>query len=416
MLVGALASIMAVGCQIEDPAEKDVERLLTTLCEQSEACRCAGEEDRNACEVRRSKWEGRMDFGRNKGLVFDPECVASMQALIESHGCLDATTEDGHLCEGFCAVFHGTVELGGDCDAHDAVTSNCVQGSTCVEGTCVDPCDALAGLPEGALCRDENGNEFDTCAENLACDFTSRNCRALPKTGERCLNGDCARDAYCDWNSETCQPAAQVGERCDIIDCASGSSCDWEGSTTCVPDRKEGESCRSGRCEEGLRCDYDADRCKTPGAQGEPCGEAGCEAGLECAGSTCLPPAEVGESCSERSCAEGSWCDWNISRCAALPDGEGQPCPTGECAGRLWCDTSSDPEGECALRAPFGGACTGHRQCESGFCPAGYCIDLPLEGESCANVNACANGLVCDGETCVTALGRGSAVCSFAGW
>jgi len=416
ILPAILASVLAGGCQIEDPAQKDVDRLLTTLCEQSETCRCAGEQDMNACDVRRSTWDGRLEFGRAKGLIFDAECVASVQARVLAHGCLDATTEEGHLCEGFCAVFHGNVELGEDCDAHDTVTSNCMQGSTCVEGTCVDPCDALAGLPEGALCRDENGTDFDDCAENLVCDFESRNCRALPKLGERCLNGDCTRDAYCEWNSETCQAAAQVGDRCDQIDCVSGAWCDWKGTTTCQADREQGQSCRNGRCIEGLRCDYDRDRCEAPAAEGEACGAAGCEEGFDCAEGTCLPPAEVGERCSSRSCAEGSWCDWSIERCAALPDGEGQPCPVGECGGRLWCDTSNAPEGECALRAPFGETCTGHRQCESGFCPAGYCIDLPLEGESCANANACANGLVCNGETCVTALGRGSAVCSFAGW
>ena len=331
-------------------------------------------------------------------------------------GCLDATTDDGHLCEDFCAVFHGNIELGGECEGHDTVTSNCVQGTSCLEGRCVEPCDTLAGLPEGALCRDEVGEEFDDCASNLICDFETRRCISLPEVGERCTNnGVCARDAFCDWNTQSCRAAAAIGERCDQIDCVSEAYCDWdEGNSVCRADRTIGQSCNAAQCAEGLVCDHDRDACVNRAEEGEDCG-GGCVDGLFCIDSTCRTLPEEGERC-EGQCAEGTWCDWNLQRCAALPDGEGQPCAAGECGGRLWCDTANVPEGECRLRAPFGETCTGHRQCETGFCPAGFCDELPLEGEACAQAGGCENGLVCDGEVCVTALNRGSAVCSFAGW
>jgi hypothetical protein len=420
-MMGAFAALLggalAGGCQIEDPAEEDVERLLTVLCEQTETCRCAGSEDANACDVRRTTWDGRLKFGRAKGLIFDAECVESIETRVQTRGCLDATDGNGvHLCENFCAVFHGNVELGGDCEGHDTVTSNCVQGTTCLDGRCVEPCDTLGGLAEGALCRDEIGNVFDDCATNLICDPSSRRCITLPEVGERCSgSGECTRDAYCDWNTETCRAAVAVGERCGEADCVSGAHCEWdESGGTCRADRTIGQSCRDSNCADGLLCDYDRDACVMPSDEGESCG-GGCAEGLLCIDSTCRTLPEEGDAC-EGQCADGLWCDWDIRRCAALPDGEGQPCPIGECGGRLWCDTSNTPEGECQLRAPFGETCTGHRQCETGFCPAGFCDDLPLLGESCAQAGACANGLVCDGEMCVTALSRGSAVCSFAGW
>lgn len=418
MTVGALASVLAGGCQIEDPAQQDVNRLLDALCEQADTCRCAGTQDMNACEVRRSTWDERLAEGRRLGLVFDAACLETIQARVQTHGCLDATTEDGHLCENFCAVFHGTVERGEDCEGHDALTSTCAQGLTCLDGTCVEPCDRLGGLAEGAPCLDDDGNTFDDCAENLICDVELRRCAALPDVGSPCVNGECGRDAWCDWETGVCRDAAGVGESCQNAECVDSAFCDWSTDTgVCRQAQAEGQPCRELQCADGLRCDWTANRCRPPGEQGERCDDVGCVEGLFCGRSgRCVPPGEAGEACEGNTCRDGLWCDWDLGQCAPLPNGEGQPCPIGECGGRLWCDTSNDPEGECRLRAPFGDPCTGHRQCESGFCPAGFCVELPLEGESCANANACANGLVCDGEVCIPALNRGSAVCSFAGW
>lgn len=413
-------AVLVGACTIEDPARPDVERLMTVLCEQTESCRCAGSQDMNACDVRRERWDARLDYGRAKGLVFAEQCIEQIEARVQTHACLDATIDGqdgvGHLCDGFCAVFHGDVEAGGECEGLDAITSNCAQGATCLDGTCVQPCEALAGLPEGALCRDEDGNDFDDCAENLLCDFETRQCRTLPGVGGRCANGDCSRDAFCDWNTETCRAAAEVGETCDELACVDGAYCRWnQKSGVCVPEGQVGDACDDVRCADDLVCDFNRNACARAAAEGERCTSVSCDVGLACVEEICRTPPEQGEACAG-TCAAGLWCDWEIQRCAPLPDGEGQPCPNGECGGRLWCDTANTPEGECRLRAPFAEPCTGHRQCETGFCPAGFCDELPLLGESCAQANACANGLVCDGETCVTALNRGSAVCSFAGW
>ncbi len=416
MIAAAVGGVLAAGCQIEDPAAKDVDRLLTTQCEQMNTCRCAGQEDASACEVRNDTWNGRIEYGRARGLIYDPACLSEIEARVQTHGCSDATTADGHLCTQFCAVFHGSIELGEDCEGHDAVTSNCAQGTTCLEGTCVHPCDALGGLPDGALCRDDNGNQFDDCAENLRCDFTSNRCSPLPKAGEACPSGDCVRDAWCNYQSGRCDALPGIGEACGDTNCDSQSWCDWEANV-CRRRAVEGESCQQSQCADELRCDYQSNVCRRRAEEGESCEGVGCVEGLYCGVSgICQPPAAIGESCDGRPCGEG-WCDWNLSgRCAPLPDGEGQPCPGGECGGRLWCDTANDPAGECRLRAPFGDPCTGHRQCETGFCPAGYCDELPQDGQACDTAGACGNGLVCDGDVCVTALGRGSAVCSFAGW
>lgn len=391
-MIGVLG-MGVLGCQIEDAATIDVDRMLPLLCEQAETCRCAApSQDETACEDKHAVWDARLQYGRTRGLIYDPSCIEQIEEDVAAYDCRAAIQETGHLCESFCAVFHGNVPFGETCESYDAVTSNCVQGATCLEGTCVAPCDTLAGLDEGAACRRmDDGEQFDDCAAGMRCDFETLTCQRLPEVGQSCResNGDCTSGAYCDWETDTCRAAGQ-----------------------------QGQTCRERGCAAGLRCDYDQDRCRPPAGEGENCYEVGCESGLDCDGNgRCAEPAREGESCDGLRCATGLWCDWNLDgRCAPLPDGEGQPCESGECAGRLWCDTSNDPSGECRLRAPQGEACAGHRQCDSGYCPAGFCTELPLLGEDCREANACGNGLVCDGELCVPALNRGSAICSFVGW
>ncbi len=412
VVLGAVAG----GCQIEDPSAKDIDRLLSAQCEQMETCRCAGSQDASACEVRHETWDDRIAYGRSLGLIYDPQCVSQIEARVQSQGCGEANTAQSDLCGEFCAVFHGNVALGEDCKGHDAVVSDCAQGMTCLDGTCVQPCDALGGLPEGALCRDDVGGQFDDCAPSLRCNSVSNRCAVLPMPGDACPSGECTADAWCNNQTGRCEALPGEGEACGDSDCDSQSWCDWQANL-CRPLAPQGAPCREAPCADELRCDYDRDECRPRAQAGEPCAEVGCVEGLFCGdGAVCQPPAALGESCENRPCEEG-WCDWDLGgRCVSLPDGEGQPCPSGECGGRLWCDSSNDPAGECRLRAPFGDPCSGHRQCETGFCPAGFCDELPAEGESCEMASACGNGLVCNGSTCVTALGRGSAVCSFAGW
>ncbi|MEM6293491.1 MAG: hypothetical protein AAGA54_19620 [Myxococcota bacterium] len=386
--MGALLGITSIGCQIEDQARTDVERMLPVLCEAEETCRCASQTEGDACEERQATWSARIDYGRAKGLVYDAACLQTIEASIVERSCRSADTSDEHLCTEFCGVFHGSVQMGEACESFDEVTSNCAQGLTCLDGTCAGPCTVLGGLAEGATCRTENGEEFDDCASGLSCAWETGQCIKLPEIGDRCADGRCGDGAFCNWSTETCTAR-----------------------------RGEGESCQEAECAVGLRCDWERDECRAPAGVGEPCWEVGCADGLSCdQNDQCAPKADIGESCERVECVDGSWCDWDIGRCAPFPDGEGQPCARGECAGRLWCDQSAGLDGECRERVPDGAACSGHRQCDSGFCPAGFCAVLPLEGESCTDVNACANGLVCDGSVCIPALNRGSAVCSFAGW
>ncbi len=385
---GLAISSLAGGCQIEDPARTDVDRMLPALCERAEPCRCAAEQDSEEClEVRGERWDARLAYARDEGLIYDSSCIDTIIADVEAIGCGDAIDEDEHLCTSFCAVFHGSRQLGESCESHDASTSDCAQGTTCLEGTCVPPCEALRGLARGEVCRDENGNQFDECAANLRCDWDSRACIRLPDLGEACRETDCAEGAYCDWDRNRCVARSQ-----------------------------EGQSCRNSECALGLQCDWDQDRCRRPGSIGDSCINVTCQEDLGCQQGVCGPLGALGENCENRRCGDGLWCDWQLGRCAAFPDGQGQPCPAGECAGRLWCDTSQDPEGECQLRIPDGDPCSGHSQCDSSYCPAGFCVPLPLEGESCADTQSCANGLTCDGAVCIEAVSRGSALCSFEGW
>jgi hypothetical protein len=462
-IVFGVVSAAAVGCQIEDPAQGDIDRLVVALCEQAEACACAGTPDETTCDTRKATWDSRLAYARSNGLVFDPECSKHLEVRIPRSNCDSSRSID--LCLGHCTVFHGNVQPGEACTALDATTSDCAQGLSCVDGVCQTACAGLGGLAAGERCMSE-GVHIEDCAEGLACDPNSEQCVPPPSAGEACLFGDCGQDAWCDFDTDRCVALPSVGEPCGDTNCASDATCEWEIGI-CEPRPGENEDCRSKPCAEGLVCHNDDFVCRTPARFGQPCGTVPCVNGLTCQDGTCggygelnarcehndhcteglwcddgscrarldeggdctdapcldglwcdnnvcEAPRDVGDQCEgSYECQQGLWCDWNLGQCAPLPNGEGQPCAAGECGEGLWCDNGVD---ECRPLSPYGEPCMGHRECESGFCPAGFCITLPALGEPCAINTGCGRGLNCDGDVCVVAVASGPAACSFPGW
>ncbi len=395
----ALSAVLVGGCQIPDPAQADIERLVPLLCEQAQSCFCAADLAQSDCETARSKvWDDRIAEGRKRGLAYDPACVEAITERVDGYGCqvADGTDTSGHLCESFCAVFFGDKALGEECEGFDAVVGDCEQGLTCSAGRCVPACETLTGLAEGQECRTELGEPIDGCALGLICDGASRRCIVAPTLGEMCPGNVCSGDAVCNYQTQRCEARAAEGESCEQTECSAGLYCEYEydeqtgtESARCRANAQAGESCDGRRCDTGL----------------------GCSEAL-----VCRAPADEGEDCRSIGCKGSLICSFELEKCIEPPDGEGQPCPEGTCAGALWCDQSNDPMGECLPRAELGQACAGHTQCLSAYCPAGFCELRPGEGEDCEGAGLCQGGLGCREGVCVPTVTDNSAVCTYAGW
>ena len=382
-------------CNEPDPAHDDAVRLMAQLCESAERCACAGDLAEGDCvDHRVAVWDERIAEGRRRNLTYDRECFETQVALAGEYGCWGAGNFDQHLCESFCAVFHGNRAEGESCEGFDEVVSNCAQGLLCADDTCVSPCARLTGLTAGEPCMSVEGETIEDCAVGLQCDYNTRTCIALPELGQPC-SGSCAFGAFCDWQTSTCAPLRGEGENCMNAECAPELYCQyfWDEATatesyTCLRYALEGESCGDYvYCGSGLGCGPDF-RCRGPG--------------------------DVGESCSA-GCRDGLYCEFSIDQCLAAPDEAGLPCPNGTCAAGLWCDTALPP-GVCQAKIATGERCSGHSQCESSYCPAAFCLERPALGDDCTAAGVCQYGLVCDGTACIEAAEAGPAACSYQGW
>lgn len=148
-----------------------------------------------------------------------------------------------------------------------------------------------------------------------------------------------------------------------------------------------------------------------------------CAQGLLCFSGTCVDLCGDGDFLGEgEACSDGQEslgqcdpnanliCDFQTETCVALP-GPGEDCYGGEvCAPGAVCDFQNG--GVCIAAPKEGEACT--FQCDVGlYCDGvdgqdGTCQSLPGEGEACTQFGQCAEGLECDGETC---MGLPPAVC-----
>ncbi len=381
----------AGGSDPEFEARMDaLEGLVQQRCEASERCDCTPTAAQGGCaSALRDDWRARLVAGAQRGLSYDAGCVDTIAAAIEAHGCQWPAIE-ANPCQDFCQLFHGERALGERCDGFDMLVSDCAQGLLCERGRCVEPCTRLAGLPEGASCRDgPGGQQLDRCAEGLLCDYERARCVQPATLGASCESLQCDEALWCDYGTHLCLPRGTVGERCEVAPCAQGLACgytppDYIGE--CVPEPREGDSCADVGCASGLWCD----------------GE-----------SICRARADAGEPCDARPCRDGLVCDAAL-RCGEPPPA-GQPCAEGECERGAYCDFSGDIA-MCLAGAAVAEPCSGHRQCASGYCPAGYCEHPPQLGESCERTLVCALGTSCDGSVCRASVTHGPAVCVYEAW
>jgi len=285
------------------------------------------------------------------------------------------------------------------------------EGDTCEPG-------AVNECGPGLICRLAVGDDANRQGQTGIC---------APKAapGDRCLRQADCDDLYCDFASGTCKAYATEGQPCAYIDptfedldpildeghftdgsrtsidCAPGLSCN-PLTNTCVK-----RACAAGswcnddeHCGAGLSCNYKANA--TLEAYRASRGRIG----------VCTPS---GIACqSDYDCGSG--------RCG----------PNGQCAPRCDCDD----EGQCTCGAgtyclyfdlyanwcepllATGSECTivGHASCASGFCLNGFCAEKVASGGSCASVEQCPANEACQGDTCVPAVGIGSACSPLNEW
>ncbi len=230
---------------------------------------------------------------RNGQCAFARECISPYGEYIPIDRACTHPPREGEFCSGedSCEPGHicriatrtcGPDTMGTTCDHSD----DCGRNTVCV-GEQTTVCAAFAGLGE-----DCSGDE--QCEPELEC--YADTCRARPREGEACANGNCAPGTYCDETTDLCVTGLPISGACAFVRsndaarfetmCAAGFYCTGYVHGDCVPQLADGATCSdSKQCLSG-RCD--GTTCRARKADGDRCGSS-----LECAdGSGCRSTAD----------------------------------------------------------------------------------------------------------------------------
>ena len=240
-----------------------------------------------------------------------------------------------------------------DCDGEVDENPECVEGRTCVQGECAEPC-AAGECPRGFVCRD-NFCLIDRCL-GLRCG-----------DGQVCRNGDCLdpNDIACEQVECTddlvCVGGDCVDDPCEGTSCQAGQAC-WLGD--CLP---EGEvACRQVTCGPGEVCEDGA-------CVEDPCLQVRCDVGFVCQDGACE------DACDHLTCNTGFACQRGI-------------CVEDACFNVVCTDAQTCVAGNCVWDACVDVACPEGQQCGRGGCEAsGTCGD-----SVCVETEVCHNGTCVD--------------------
>ena len=269
-----------------------------------------------------------------------------------------------------------------DCDGDIDEDPDCVDGRSCVEGQCAEPC-AAGECPSGFLCND-GFCLVDRCV--------GLNC----SDGQQCVDGECVdtNEIACD-GVECLAPQVCVGgtcteDPCEGQLCPEGQAC-WLGD--CLD---EGEvACRQTSCGPNEVCEDGA-------CIGDPCMEARCGTGEVCVDGDCV------DACSQISCRPGFECRLGTcveDLCFNVACEGDQVCFEGNCV-YDGCQTRVCPPGEQC--GPNG--CELVEACGDQVCPIGeVCIDdqcvdpdAPNDGDGNGGDNGGGDSAGTEGCGCVT--------------
>jgi len=248
-------------------AEDDLEaEVADGICELRAKCDCAMPLEPDECRtLLESSLRMLFEPSRDAGLQYDADCAGRALAIYDELQCgtIDDLA-DGDEC-GSCKIYYGSKQRGEACTRPDAVVfDECAQGSICVGGTCVDPCE-MSGIGEPCVGR--------SCVEGSTCRISidpeteeqTSECVAQAGLGESCMELTCGDDLVCELSTFVCEPAPGEGEAC------------------------------SGECAGDLWCDTSADDsmawiCRAPQPDGAACTSGSQCTSSTCEGDVCVPP------------------------------------------------------------------------------------------------------------------------------
>lgn len=321
------------------------------------------------------------------------------------------------------------VACGGDSGGPSvsADVPECVDGSDCPSGVCVDAeCVAPTcedGLHNGDETDEDCGGSCGPCGDQGGC-VVDADC-----DGGVCLDGACATPSCDDGARNGAESDTDCGGMCDP--CSAGRSCRTD--TDCADSRCADGVCAAPGCEDGqiggsetdVDCGGDCDPCARGASCGQPgdclsevctdgvCAAPSCrdevrngsETEIDCGGS--CPACPVGDACLVGTDCESRVCDAGICQAPSCADGVRNGLEPG-----VDCGAECGPCGD-------GVGCAGQGDCTSGVCRAGVCaspscrdgvrngIEMGVDcggpcaacpaGEPCEGAGDCLSGVCADG-------------------
>ncbi|GEM_PF-2615689 len=230
----------------------------------------------------------------------------------------------------------------------------------------------------------------------------------VPESGACLVPADCADPMQSCGGpdcAKTCRHAGDLGEPCLQDErCSQPFVCDRK-TVTCTrrdPPGEVGGSCGNfypKQCEPNATCDYQTSRCVALPVAGQQCSftQERCAASASCKGNACQARLDADAACSStEDCVTGLFCD---GTCKWRAPG-GSPCQRNEeCYDALACVT-----GECAVPLAPGQACTASSECDLGLaCDAvtrvcsGYTLQTRVASPCTEDLTICLSPLRCVG-------------------
>ncbi|MEE2787535.1 MAG: prenyltransferase/squalene oxidase repeat-containing protein [Myxococcota bacterium] len=264
------------------------------FCEDGElVCRNAPTGEDETCNLLDDDCDGQIDEDLRNACGFC-ESLPEERCNDRDDDC-DGSTDEGQLCPPDLLCVRGQC-------AEPCVGGECLgQGIACVDGGCVDACDAI-DCPDGQPCF--NGVCVDPC-DGVEC-----------PVGQRCTRGICASDTCYEIGcpgARICVSGECVANPCDDVTCDEGQFCRLVGDPTmaecaescatvsCPADQQ----CANGACVDnpcfGVRCD-DQQEC-IEGVCTSGCLGIACSQGLICVNGQC-----VDDPCAHVECPGGERC------------------------------------------------------------------------------------------------------------
>lgn len=237
--------------------------------------------DRESCvEELGATYRPLIDDGGGEGWAYDERCVDAYLALYEGIAC-DGTPAVSQCTIDWCwsgGFHHGAAAAGDPCSD----TRDCDINLACVDGACRNPCGLGEGEPCGSSAVDPDFQtcsptlvcDLQTstclplpeagqpCLTNLCVDGVTcieGTCEAPRPEGAECPNDPACASSYCDLYSS---PTPAGNGQCRTLPvigapCAAGGRCDLEARCvdgTCQPLPGDGEPCPELECAEGFAC------------------------------------------------------------------------------------------------------------------------------------------------------------------